>query len=134
MPDELTPAEAASRLGVSVDTVRRWIRQGKIKARKEGVKYLIEPDSLPTSVRQDFVQQPVAQLTVMRERIRELEADKAYLQQRIVTLEKHIEALQQTIEAQQRTIDTLTMKALPAPKRRFRDRVRDVFRRKPPSQ
>jgi excisionase family DNA binding protein len=37
MVKELTTKEAAARLGVSHDTITRWVKQGKIKARRAGV-------------------------------------------------------------------------------------------------
>jgi excisionase family DNA binding protein len=41
----LSPQEAAGRLGVSVYTVRRWIKEGKLRAFKPGKEYrLREPD------------------------------------------------------------------------------------------
>jgi excisionase family DNA binding protein len=41
----LSPQEAADRLGVSVYTVRRWIKDGKLRAFRPGKEYrLREPD------------------------------------------------------------------------------------------
>jgi excisionase family DNA binding protein len=37
----LTPKEAAPRLGVTIQTVRRWCEQGKIESRKVGSRYMI---------------------------------------------------------------------------------------------
>ena len=37
----LTATEAARRLGVSDETIRRWVRLGRLPARKLGVQYFI---------------------------------------------------------------------------------------------
>lgn len=49
---EVTIQEAANRLGMSMDSIRRRISRGELKARKvktaHGVRYLVElPDDLP---------------------------------------------------------------------------------------
>lgn len=54
--DPLTVAQAAHRAGRDPETIRRWIRTGKLPARKTGGRYvmdgrdlaaLVEPRSLP---------------------------------------------------------------------------------------
>ena len=52
---EVTIAEAAKRLGTSIDTIRRRIGKGELKARKvpsqHGEMYLVEvPDEVPPAV------------------------------------------------------------------------------------
>lgn len=42
----LTVPEAARRVGRDAETVRRWIRSGKLRARKVGTQHLIEEDDL----------------------------------------------------------------------------------------
>ncbi len=42
----LTVPEAAKRLGRNAETVRRWIRSGKLRARKIGTQHLIEEADL----------------------------------------------------------------------------------------
>jgi len=42
----LTVPEAASRVGRDPETVRRWIRAGKLRARKIGTQHLIEESDL----------------------------------------------------------------------------------------
>ena len=125
----ITPAQAAIRLGVSVDTVRRWIRQGKLKAHKEGDRYWIDPDILPVSAVKDVGQEPDSEVMILRERVRELERDKAYLQELVVDLRKQIEKQQETIEMMQQTINTLTLRALPPPRRSLMDRIKRMFKR-----
>ena len=44
--DMLSVAEAASRVGRSPDTVRRWIRDGRLPARMEGRRRVIDPADL----------------------------------------------------------------------------------------
>jgi len=134
MPDKIpdgwiTPAQAAIRLGVSVDTVRRWIRQGKLKAHKEGDRYWIDPDILPASAVKDVGQELDSEVMILRERVRELERDKAYLQERVVALERQLERQQEMLESMQRTIETLTHRALPSPGG-LKNRIRNLFRRR----
>lgn len=40
-PKKLTLPEVAQRLGVSRQCVLKWVKQGRIKARKEGCVYLV---------------------------------------------------------------------------------------------
>jgi excisionase family DNA binding protein len=42
----LTVPEAARRIGRNPETVRRWIREGKLVARKVGTQHVIEEDAL----------------------------------------------------------------------------------------
>jgi len=42
----LTVPEAARRVGRNPETVRRWIREGKLAARKIGNQHVIEEDDL----------------------------------------------------------------------------------------
>jgi excisionase family DNA binding protein len=45
-PDVLTVEEAATRVGRSPDTVRRWIRSGRLAAATEGRRRVIDPADL----------------------------------------------------------------------------------------
>jgi excisionase family DNA binding protein len=42
----LTVPEAARRVGRTPETVRRWIREGKLVAHKVGARHVIEDDAL----------------------------------------------------------------------------------------
>lgn len=42
----LTVPEAARRVGRNPETVRRWIREGRLRARKVGTQHVIEEDDL----------------------------------------------------------------------------------------
>jgi len=110
--------QAAELLGVSRDTVRRRIIAGEIKGEKVNGQWRIprrEVDALLKQVRkQDAQPAQDVLIQMLRERIRELEADKAYLQERIIALERQIESL--------------IPKALPKPS--LRERIRGLFRRK----
>ncbi|TAN20559.1 MAG: DNA-binding protein [Acidobacteria bacterium] len=44
---ELTIPAAAKRLGRDPETVRRWVRSGRLRARKLGTQYFIDPADLP---------------------------------------------------------------------------------------
>jgi excisionase family DNA binding protein len=42
----LTVPEAARRAGVTPGTIRRWIREGRLRARKPGTQHLIDDANL----------------------------------------------------------------------------------------
>lgn len=42
----LTVPEAARRSGRNPETIRRWIREGKLRARKVGTQHVLEEDDL----------------------------------------------------------------------------------------
>lgn len=42
----LTVPEAARRTGKNPETIRRWIREGRLRARKIGTQHVIEEDDL----------------------------------------------------------------------------------------
>ena len=42
----LTVPEAASRSGRNAETIRRWIRAGRLRSTRVGTQYLVEPDEL----------------------------------------------------------------------------------------
>ncbi len=46
----LTVPEAAARVGRSAETVRRWIRSGRLRARKVGTQHVIEETDLDAVV------------------------------------------------------------------------------------
>jgi excisionase family DNA binding protein len=46
----LTVPEAARRVGRNPETVRRWIREGKLRARKVGTQHVIEEADLEEMV------------------------------------------------------------------------------------
>ena len=105
----ISTKEAARLLGVSTDAVRRMIRAGKLKAIKEGGVYKIPEEEIErmrsayTPHAEAHTEDPSQLIRVLQERIRELERDKAFLQERIVQLEKWLEEERQ--------------KALPLPKK-----------------
>ena len=43
----VTVLEAAQRVGRDPETIRRWIRSGKLKAQKIGLQHMIEEEDLP---------------------------------------------------------------------------------------
>lgn len=46
----LTVPEAARRVGRNPETVRRWIREGKLPASKVGTQHVIEEDDLDAAI------------------------------------------------------------------------------------
>jgi len=51
----LTVPEAARRVGRNPETVRRWIREGKLRARKVGTQHVIEEADLEQLERESDV-------------------------------------------------------------------------------
>ena len=47
----LTVPEAARRAGRDPETIRRWIRVGRLRARKVGTQHVIEEDDLEVALR-----------------------------------------------------------------------------------
>jgi excisionase family DNA binding protein len=43
----VTVLEAAKRMGRDPETIRRWIRSGKLPAEKIGLQHMIDEDDLP---------------------------------------------------------------------------------------
>lgn len=44
----MTVPEAAKRAGRNPETIRRWIREGKLRARKVGTQHILEESDLAT--------------------------------------------------------------------------------------
>ena len=44
----LTVLQVAERLGRDPETVRRWIRAGKLRARKVGLQHMVDESDLPS--------------------------------------------------------------------------------------
>jgi excisionase family DNA binding protein len=42
----ITPAEAAARTGLHVETIRNYLRTGRLRAQRVGRMYLIDPKAL----------------------------------------------------------------------------------------
>ena len=49
----LTVPEAAKKIGRDAETVRRWIRAGKLRSRKVGTQHLIEEADLEQATAED---------------------------------------------------------------------------------
>ena len=137
--DNLLDTKETSRLlGVSTDTIRKWIKRGKIRARKVEGRWMIERDSLPemSRTKQDSVQdrdgttvlsERDRHIVELENRIRELEKDKASLQERIRELEADKAYLQERIVALEKLLESLTPKALPKPP--LWERIKRIFKR-----
>lgn len=54
----LTVPEAAKRVGKHPETVRRWIREGKLRARKVGTQHVIEEEDLDSLFDNDLLPAP----------------------------------------------------------------------------
>lgn len=49
----LTVPQAAKRVGRDPETVRRWIRSGKLRSQKVGTQHLIDEDELAAVIEED---------------------------------------------------------------------------------
>lgn len=56
----LTVPEAARRLGRNPETLRRWIREGKLLARKVGTQHFIAEEDLPGAGDADRLPLPIS--------------------------------------------------------------------------
>jgi excisionase family DNA binding protein len=56
----LTVAEVAKRMGRSPETVRRWIRQGRLSARKVGPQHVIDERELQSLLSDEELPVPAA--------------------------------------------------------------------------
>ncbi len=54
----LTVPQAAKRTGRNPETIRRWIREGKLPARKIGTQHVIEEGDLEGVLHQDLLPAP----------------------------------------------------------------------------
>ena len=54
----LTVPEAARRTGRNPETIRRWIREGKLAARKVGTQHVIDEDTLSSFLEPDLLPAP----------------------------------------------------------------------------
>jgi excisionase family DNA binding protein len=54
----LTVPEAARRVGRNPETIRRWIRSGKLPSRKVGTQHLIEEGDLEALLEPDLLPAP----------------------------------------------------------------------------
>jgi excisionase family DNA binding protein len=75
----ITVAEAARRLGRSLEQVRRYLREGKLKGQRIGGQWFVEEASLPLryqirSGRRASVREPVAMMERTKLRKEEIEA------------------------------------------------------------
>jgi excisionase family DNA binding protein len=56
----LTVPEAAKRVGKDPETVRRWIRSGKLRSQRVGTQHLVEERDLEEIVEGDLIDLPSA--------------------------------------------------------------------------
>lgn len=54
----LTVPEAARRTGRNPETIRRWIREGKLRAHKVGTQHVIDEDTLSSFLMPDLLPAP----------------------------------------------------------------------------
>ena len=135
-----TVSEAASILNVSTETIRRYIRSGKLEGRKDGKQWMVKledagqsrpqmTDDVATSVATDVVRLEYEnerleernrmlqdQINMLKERIKELEADKGFLLDQLKEKDK--------------IINELMPRALTKPKIGIGGRLKRLFSRK----
>ena len=54
----LTVPEAAARAGKDPETIRRWVRSGRLRARKGGTQHVIEEEHLDVLLEEDMLPLP----------------------------------------------------------------------------
>ncbi len=103
----MTIQEASQSLGVSERTIRRWIKSGRLKARKQGgrVRILLAesvessskpPEKRTTDVRSDVRTDDHLQdiIRIKDEQIEELRKDKQRLEKRVDRLDTRLEEME----------------------------------------
>jgi excisionase family DNA binding protein len=55
----LTVPEAARRVGRNPETIRRWIRAGKLRSQKVGTQHLIEEEELDAFLGEEYLMLPL---------------------------------------------------------------------------
>jgi DNA (cytosine-5)-methyltransferase 1 len=107
-------SEASNILKRSENTIRRWIKEGKLKAEKMGNAYQIDKESVNNLVNQVLTRDEKENLdeivSLLKTRIKGLEEDKAFLQNQVVSLTRQVEGL--------------TLRALPSPKKGLIERIK----------
>jgi excisionase family DNA binding protein len=61
----LTVPEAARRLGRNPETVRRWIREGRLRSSRVGTQHIIEEADLDAAIHHDELPVPIGWRTTM---------------------------------------------------------------------
>jgi len=61
----ITVPEAAKWIGKDPETIRRWIRSGRLQARKIGTQHVIEPADLERLVEDEELPMPAEWLTTV---------------------------------------------------------------------
>lgn len=120
----LDVADAAARLGITTEAVRKRIQRGILQAEKAGGRwYVLFPVPDNGTVKEDIHQehrtaeQDKAFDPATERLITQLEADKAWLQQRVESGEQERAVLERTIAGQAQELRELRQQlALPAPR------------------
>ena len=127
--ESVTMAEAAKRLGVSVDTIRRKLRRGELQGcqqpRPQGFVWVVElpeeSDNHGTTPAETVADTP-ASYPGSKGEICRLEETVAVLQAQVVAQQKQMEAQQEELTAKNKQIEQLhvllqqAQAALPAPR------------------
>jgi excisionase family DNA binding protein len=122
--------EAAKTLGVSEKTIRRYIRDGKIKAIKVDGRYSIpEGEISRESIIKQYDEDTRREIDFLLEKVKSLEEDKVFLQGQIGELQRHIQSLLQELSDLRKSYDQLvSARALPPPKEGFLSRIRKLWK------
>ena len=65
----LTVPEAARRVGKNPETVRRWIREGKLRSQKVGTQHLVDEETVANLGEAEVVERRRREPTVTGERM-----------------------------------------------------------------
>ena len=129
MVDLVPVAEAARRYGVSVDTVKRRLRNGELQGHKQpgrgGFSWLIEMNGASPSNSEDATANATVDAPVNDGEVQALRELVETLRSQVMSQQKQAESEHQQLEAKDNQIRELhvllqqTQAALPAPSRRW---------------
>jgi len=120
-------AEAAHRLGISQDTIRKRLRVGELAGERVkasgGFRWLVElPEDVRESGTPEYLDENTGEASGLQGIVATLHAQNQSLQDHLATLQAHVQSQGEELEARRREVQELhvllqqAQAALPAPK------------------